>query len=83
MEDSENEAEKSPATKVKSAKAVTDLMLGLMDFKIGKITYSLFEVINNISFIMESYLEWKRKSEEIQLTSLLFHLKIKRRVKWK
>ena len=46
VDDSENEAEKLPVTKVKSAKAVTDLMLGLMDFKIGKITHSLFEVIN-------------------------------------
>ena len=39
MEDSVNDAEKLSVTKVKSARAITDLMLGLMDFKIGTIIY--------------------------------------------
>ena len=33
--DSENEDDKVTAKKVKTAKAITDLMGGLMDFKIG------------------------------------------------
>ena len=56
-DDSGDESEKLPVTKVKSAKAVTDLMLGLMDFKFGKITRSMFEAINNRYFLMESDLE--------------------------
>merc|ERR1712020_523107 len=38
VEDSENEDGKTTSKKVKTAKAITDLMLGLMDFKIDKNT---------------------------------------------
>ena len=36
--DSENEDDKVTGKKVKTAKAITDLMGGLMDFKIGNMT---------------------------------------------
>ena len=72
-EDDSNEDENK--SKVKSAKAITDLMLGLMDFKIGKFRWKndkkkiLYDIANIIKDIINSldntFMITKRSSRNI------------------
>ena len=53
VEDIQEDDKKTTESKVKSAKAITDLMLGLMDFKIGRIICTLFRYYTAVTLVVE------------------------------